>query len=66
MSGDEKKSLFLRSTTCLCGGELSAGDEGVLAHSMPMCEHFNKVVTVKDAADLLERCRVKNDARARA
>lgn len=62
----EKKEIHLLSTTCLCGGELSANGDGVLAHSMPLCEHFDKVETMHDAADLLKRCRLKNGASAKA
>jgi hypothetical protein len=60
------RPVYLVSTRCLCGGELSANGDGLLAHSLPFCEHFDKVETTKDAADLLERCRLKNDAKARA
>jgi len=63
---DGKKSIYLVSTTCLCGGDLSANGDGLLAHSLPLCEDFEKTETVKDAAELLERCRLKNGAKAQA
>lgn len=58
--------LGLASTKCLCGGTIAASMSGVLAHTYPLCEEFEKAETVKDAADLLERCRIKNSGAARA
>lgn len=50
------------STTCLCGGTLGVSeDDGLLVHSLPTCRDYDAVQTVGDAAELLERCRLRHD-----
>jgi hypothetical protein len=58
-----KRTIKIDATVkCLCGGEVSVGLQGALAHTFPTCKDYDTVKTVADAADYLARVRRKLDA----
>ena len=44
---------------CLCGGEVSAGMNGALVHTLPTCADYDAVETMDDGAAFLARVREK-------